>query len=176
MRFSPIRGLSYLYQVFKGWRAARQAKRWYRDRAELEKIKELLDSKRHYFWGKAPPEQFDPDYEKTATCMYLEGHTVYIHAQMYDHEDNRLYTDSGSFSLAEYRQALQDLESTGKGTLLSEYSGTRISLEKAYDCVLLILEGQSNICSTPGGARRSSTPNIYVSMAKLKNFPPDDIA
>lgn len=168
------RFLARSLRIFGEWRYSLGAKRDEKKRLACIAEKKLRDSKRHYFWGKARPDQFDPDYEKTATRMYLneERTQIFLEAQMYDHEDSRLYEDSASFSFQDYRRALQELKDNGRSVITNSDSGASLSLKLSGDGAVITLEGgHMNISSTPGGAMRSSTPVISISLKKLHNFP-----
>lgn len=125
-------------------------------------------AERHYFWGKAKPSQFDPDYGKTASRMYLEGSQVFLEGEMYDHEDNRLYENSGSFSVDDYRRAIQELQQQNETHVVNPVSGCTLSLRKENGRVEIRLSGATYPSSTPSGAALSSTAFFNASLNQLQ--------
>lgn len=125
-------------------------------------------AKRHYFWGQAKPSQFDPDYEKTASRMYLEGSQVFIEGEMYDHEDNRLYENSGSFNVDDYRRALHDLQEKNEAHVVNPDNSSALSFKKENGIIEIKLSGTTYPSSTPGGAALSSTAVFHASLDQLR--------
>jgi hypothetical protein len=124
----------------------------------------------HYLLGKERPSSFDPDFGKSAFRIFVEGTRVSIEGEMYDHEDNRLYEQGGSFGLVDFIEALQRLHETGEVIIDAPRYGSKLALKRKQEIAEITLVGDSLPGSTPGGAAHSSTAMFHLRLDELLRF------
>ena len=90
------------------------------------------------------------DIYSNGSRMYCEGDRVFYEHFSFDAEDNRQYTYSCEFSLRQYREAVEELQRTGR----SEITGPGYIFTMARnddDPVMIAFHGTPSPCNTPGG-------------------------
>jgi hypothetical protein len=121
--------------------------------------------KHHVFWDSVPKDAdpYGPVFP-TGGTMWLDDTVVKYLINDYDREDRRLYVYHGEFSLADYAQALQELQTKGVATLGSLGHGIQMALGQNNDVHLSISGCPGN---TPGGTVVHGTMQTTVKLEYL---------